>query len=148
MWSVFASQTIYLDSNIFIHALEGGPRWAQVTAQMLDEVDRLIIASVTSELTIAEVMTKPLATGNSELIAKYERIFQPNSALGMVPINREIPLPAAQVQARAGTKLADAIHVATAYHTGCRYFLTQDDRLGRAFDRGLTRLSLADVEKS
>lgn len=147
MWSAFADQKIYLDSNILIYAVEGQHRWKQATEQMLDAIDRSIFLAVTSELALAEVLVKPIEDGDKDLIETYQRFFSPNSAVKTLPVDRAVLLTAAEVQGQTGTKLADAIHVATARQSGCHYFLTEDDRLGRALGRGLEWLGLAQVEK-
>lgn len=147
MWAAFAGQRIYLDTNIVIHAVEGRHQWIETTREMLDAIDQAQFDAVTSELAIAEVMTKPLAINDYDQITRYQRFFSPNSALKMVPVDRPVLFAAAKLRGEAGFKLADAIHVATARHAVCQYFLTQDERLGRGLDAGLTWLSLSEVAK-
>ena len=80
MWSAYANRTIYLDSNIIIYAIERGYRWADTTQSMLAAIDNRIFRAVTSELAIAEVLSKPLARGDQDEIAKFEN-FSPPAAL-------------------------------------------------------------------
>ncbi|MDB5615817.1 type II toxin-antitoxin system VapC family toxin [Tardiphaga sp.] len=145
MWSAFANQTIYLDSNIIIYAIERGYRQAHTMRAMLEAIDRRAFRAVTSELTIAEVMSKPLALNDLDHISKYERFFAPNSALAIPAISRETLLLAARMQGSLGLKLFDSIHVATAQLEGCDCFLTEDERLGRAIAGETKWLKLSEV---
>lgn len=147
-WSAYTGSKVYLDSNIIIHAVENGHASAAIAVALLDAIDVFSVIAVTSELTIAEVMSKPYMRNDSELIARYERFFSPRSALKMVPVDRDILFAAAKVRADKSAKLADAIHVTTARLAGCNYFLTQDERLGRSLGAELTWLSLTEVSKS
>jgi predicted nucleic acid-binding protein len=135
MWSAYANRAIYLDSNIIIYAIEGANRFLNASQAMVDAIDRRIFRAVTSELTIAEVLSKPLALKDNDLVSKYERFFAPNSALLMPSVDRDPLLAAARLRGQSGLKLFDAIHVAAARLSGCDYFLTQDERLGRAIDQ-------------
>ena len=145
MWSAYADRTIYLDSNIIIYAIERGYRWADTTQSMLAAIDNRIFRAVTSELAIAEVLSKPLARGDQDEIAKFENFFSPRSALETPAIDRDTLRMAAHLQGQLGLKLFDAIHVATARIAGCAYFLTEDDRLGRALAGEPAWLRLSDV---
>ena len=53
------SGRIYLDTNIFIYALEGYPIFRTVLTTLFDALDRHEVSSVTSELTLAEAGVKP-----------------------------------------------------------------------------------------
>lgn len=145
MWSAYAHQTIYLDSNIIIYAIERGYRWADVTQSMLTAIDNRIFRAVTSELAIAEVLAKPLALGHQDEIAKFEHFFSPRSALEMPTIDRHTLRTAAGMQGQLRLKLFDAIHLATARLSGCAHFITEDDRLGRALAGEPKWLRLSDV---
>ena len=146
MWSAYANRTIYLDSNIIIYAIERGYRWADTTQSMLAAIDSRIFRAVTSELAIAEVLSKPLALGNLDEIAKFEHFFSPRSALEMAAVDRHTLRLAAHLQGQLRLKLFDAIHVATARLAGCDYFLTEDERLGRALADEPQWLRLSEVK--
>lgn len=108
-------------------------------------IDERRFSALTSELTLAEVLPKPLARNELGLAEKYRTLMTTQGPLVSVPIDREVLLRAAQRQASMGLKLADAIHVATAEVTACDYFLTFDARLGRALSRKPTWLRPPDL---
>jgi predicted nucleic acid-binding protein len=145
MWARFKDRPIYLDSNILIYAIEEGSRWGQTMRELLGAIDVDALQVVTSELTIAEVMPKPISLKNPDYLAKYELLFSPSSAIRTFPVSREILLACCHIQADFGIKPMDAIHVATAKVAGCHYFLTEDHRLGRAIAGDLTWLKLSEI---
>ncbi|MDF3812328.1 MULTISPECIES: type II toxin-antitoxin system VapC family toxin [Rhodopseudomonas] len=136
---------IYLDANFFIYAIEQGSRWTEVMRKILSAIDAKALRAVTSELTIAEVMPKPVALRNPDYISKYEVLFSPPSPIVTLPVSRDILLACCHVQAELGIKPMDAIHVATAKSAGCHYFLTEDHRLGRTLTGDLTWLKMSDL---
>ena len=132
MWSTYANRQIYLDANIIIYAIEENHSWAQSTRSLLDAIDRKLLRAATSELALAEVLVRPLALADDDLVRKYERLLPSDSDVEMISVDRDVLLSAARLQGELKLKLFDAVHVASARLAGCDYFLTQDERLGRA----------------
>lgn len=90
--------------------------------------DREIVA-VTSELTIAEVLIKPLQDQNQGIQQAYKTFLTPTPALHLVAVSRDVLETAAQLCATTKIKLPDAIHAATATLNACSSFLTNDNSL-------------------
>lgn len=145
MWSNYFGQSIYLDANVIIYSVEQGSQWSHAAQELLVALDRDVMKAVTSELSIAEVLPKPFQLGNPDYIERYDALLHPTSAIQTVPVSRDILIHSARLQARRGLKLFDAIHVATAEAARCDYFLTEDDRLGRALGDQLKWLRLSEV---
>ncbi|HJU04689.1 MAG TPA: PIN domain-containing protein [Nitrospiraceae bacterium] len=120
---------LYLDTNIFIYALEGYPEFSPVLIKLLEAIDQHEIHAVTSELTLAEVLVKPLLDRSVERQAAYHQALQPSASLNVIPVTRDVLIAAAQLRAQHALKLPDAIHVATAQLTQCERLLTNDTRL-------------------
>lgn len=124
---------VYLDANIFIYALEAYPAYTSVIAELFDAIDSGEILAVTSELTIAEVLIKPLAEGNSNLQNAYLDAIQSSDTLLTASINRDILIEAAKIRASNPTiRMPDAIHAATAKIIGCKTIITNDRRFQTA----------------
>jgi len=85
------------------------------------------IVAGTSELTLAEVLVKPLKDQNRAVQQAYKTFLLPTAALEVIAINRELLEEAAPVRATTSLKLPDAIHFATALRQQCDSFLTNDD---------------------
>jgi predicted nucleic acid-binding protein len=126
-----ADTRFYLDTNIFVEAFEGRGTLSALLARLLTVVEneerpRL----VTSELTVAELLVKPIALQRHDLIQVYDNWTISNAYLEVVPVVRDILRDAAALRAQGKTlKLPDAIHLTTARGTGCRFFLTRDRRI-------------------
>jgi predicted nucleic acid-binding protein len=145
MWSSYTGDTLYLDTNVLIYAIEPGNPWPDLLRELLVAIDERAIHTFTSELTIAEVLTKPIAVGAKDLIDIYTQLLAPESAIRVMPVDRPILLSAAELRGQLGIKLMDAIHVATARACACDFFLTNDVDLGRKIDAQLRWLQLAQV---
>ncbi|HEY3571964.1 MAG TPA: type II toxin-antitoxin system VapC family toxin [Thermoanaerobaculia bacterium] len=120
---------VYLDANFFIYVLEAVEPWARVAGEVLGALDRGELAAVTSELSLAECLVKPMELGRSEVTEAYLEFLQNRRFLAIGPVSREILIEAAHLRGLSRIKLPDAIHAATALQKGCSSFLTNDDRL-------------------
>lgn len=133
---------VYLDTNIFIFALEAEPQFGPACSKLLRAVDSGDIRAVTSELTLAEVLVKPLQIGNAELARRFSTTIA-ESQMTLRPVSRAILYRSAEIRALHGGRLADAIHLATAVETGCRLIVSEDLRM--RVPPGLERVSAAGL---
>jgi predicted nucleic acid-binding protein len=122
-------ERVYLDTNFFIYTLEAVEPWVRVARRVLAALDEGACSGVTSELSLAECLVKPLQLGQAEVVQTYQAFLQERRFLSVVPITRELLAEAARLRAISRIKLPDAIHAATALQRGCTSFLTNDDRL-------------------
>ena len=122
-------ERVYLDTNVFIYALEGYPEFVDELNEFFDSIDAGNLRAFTSELTLAEVLVRPLMDGNLEIQTAYQQALQSSEGLEVVPVSREVLIEAARLRSVANFRLPDAIHGATAILTGCETFLTNDRRL-------------------
>lgn len=131
--STIFNGSVYLDTNIFIYLVEGFADYHDCLKQLFQTIDKGELPAYTSELTLAEVLVKPLLESNISLSSLYENLIQTGSFFQVLPINRSILISAARMRAQSSSRIAlpDAIHLATAGTAGCRSFLTNDGRLQR-----------------
>ncbi len=134
---------IYLDANILIYAMEKDDEPGILARRWLMQAERGRMAAMTSELSLAEVLSHPIRHGNHCLISGYERLLESRPSLVVLPVDRPVLMKAAAIKARLGSLLPDAIHVATADVSGCEAFLTEDHRL--KVPGGLRKVALADI---
>jgi len=120
---------IYLDTNVFIYAVEAVADYAAAINELFDLMDAGTISAFTSELTLAEALAKPLEVGRYDLVEIYEEMLTSSAWLSVLPVERSILIEAATLQAQLGLRLPDAIHVATAVAAGCLALLSNDHRL-------------------
>lgn len=122
-------KAVYLDTNIFIYMVEGYEPERTLIQALADAVDRHELVAVTSELTLAELLVKPLELGRADVVAIYAELVRHSERLTVPPIDRATLIEVARLRATLGILLPDAIHVATAVLAGCAAFLTNDRRL-------------------
>ena len=122
-------ERIYLDANVFIYALEGFPAYAPALRSLFEAIDRGEILAATSELTLAEVLVKPIRARNEELQRAYLEAIRERVGLRVAPVSRGVLVDAAALRARDLLRLPDGIHVATASAERCGALLTNDDRI-------------------
>lgn len=119
----------YLDTNIWIYALEGYPEFLQPLTDLFAAIDRGVVQAVTSELTLAEVLVKPFMDGSTDRQIAYRQAIRSSQFLQVISVSREILIEAAELRANSQIKLPDAIHIATALSMQCSTLLTNDHRL-------------------
>ena len=134
---------VYLDANVVVYALEGYAQYEPVIRPLLEAMDRDQIRAATSDLTLAEVLVKPLRDGNAALQRAYREFLRPTQTLQVASVTREILIRAAELRASTSLRLPDAIHVATAESLGCDSLLTNDRALRSA--TGVPTLLLCEL---
>ncbi len=139
------SSLVYLDTNVFIYALEGYSEYMPILTDLFQAIDTGRISACTSELTIAEVLVKPMLDQNSELVTSYLKILQAGANFSVLPVDRSVLINAAKLRAefRSQVRLPDAIHLSSALSCGCDNFLTNDKRLKSV--KSLNVVILADM---
>jgi predicted nucleic acid-binding protein len=120
---------VYLDTNVFIYAVEAVAEYMAAVEALFGLIDDGAVSAVTSELTLAEALAKPLEVGRCDIAQVYEAMLTPSTWLAVLPIERSILIEAAKLQAQLKLRIPDAIHVATAIATGCPTVLSNDRRL-------------------
>jgi predicted nucleic acid-binding protein len=134
---------IYLDTNVFIDAFESDDMPVTRGRRVLDHVGAGGAIGVISELVVAELLVKPIETGDFEMQEAYENLFHSTTKIETQPIDRSVLMRAASLRATSKMlKMPDAIHVATAQIQRCAAFVTSDIRLGSA--TGIKTIKLDD----
>lgn len=134
---------IYLDSNIWIYASESFAAYSQSLTALFEAADAGLLTIVTSELTLAEILVRPIKEGNTfEQEAYIEAISSSKGSVVRV-VERSILIRAAEIRASTKLKLPDAIHAATAIATECTTFLTNDKQFRTV--QGLHTLLISQV---
>ncbi|MBI5313130.1 MAG: type II toxin-antitoxin system VapC family toxin [Methylocystis sp.] len=135
------SLRIYLDANVFIDAFENDDVPVTRGRTVLDHLRGGEAVGVISELVVAELLTKPLETGDKELCDAYEALFESSSTIETFPIDRHVLVQAAWLRATVKSmRMPDAIHVATAKLHNSAAFVTADRRL--AVPEGIRAINL------
>jgi predicted nucleic acid-binding protein len=120
------SGSVYVDTQTLIYAIESNSTYAPVVDPFLKEVEAGRVELVTSELTVMEVLVRPIRLGDQPLIDRYEGFFVlPNVRL--LPVTLDVLRSAARLRATIPKlRTPDAIHAASALAAGVSLFVTND----------------------
>jgi predicted nucleic acid-binding protein len=120
---------IYLDTNIFIALKEtGGDLGLKLVELLAAAPTGTQPFLTTSELTLAELLTKPHTEGRDDLIDQYDNWMLPSPWLDVGPVERSTLWFAAILRSNyRSLKLPDAIHISTAIGFECSHLLTNDN---------------------
>jgi predicted nucleic acid-binding protein len=137
---------VYVDTNSVIYLIEriepyfsaSGPLWAALNAGTQ--------SVVTSQLTLLEVLVKPLRDGNAPIAGLFQRTLLGTAGLTCMPISLSILEKAARLRAAHNLKTPDAIHAATGLEAGCAMFVTNDNGFRRV--TGLNVAVLSEIAAS
>ena len=122
---------VYLDSNIIIAAL-GGDSDHQLALKLMEVIGSVAPQPtppyVTSELTLAEVLVRPMRAQSS--LSDFDNALTTSAWLEVAPVSRNVLWGAASMRSQhPALKLPDAIHIATALAERCSHILTADTGL-------------------
>ncbi|MGH9615743.1 MAG: type II toxin-antitoxin system VapC family toxin [Acidobacteriaceae bacterium] len=127
---------IFFDTNLFIYLLEDagerGKRVAAMIERILERRDHLL----TSVLTLAEVLVKPLEAGDLAWADKYEKLLN-TPGVSLLPFDRGAARLYADIRQDKTIKPPDLIQLACAAHAGCDLFITNDERLSKKIVPGI-----------
>jgi predicted nucleic acid-binding protein len=126
-----ASGNVYLDANGFIYSVERIDPYRSMLDTLWRTVGTRQITVVTSELTLLEVLVKPLQVGDAPTATLFRTVLQHLPEVRMLPITQPILEEAAQLRATLGLRTPDAIHMATALLHSCGLVVTNDSAFRR-----------------
>ncbi len=135
------SGTVYLDANCFIYSIERIDPFRAILDTIWQAVSIGQITVVTSELTLLEVLVKPLQVGDETTAAMFRIILRHSPDVQMLPITQAVLEEADNLRATMNLKTPDALHAATALLNHCKLFVTNDGAFRRASNLNVTILS-------
>jgi predicted nucleic acid-binding protein len=135
------SGTVYLDANGFIYSIERIDPYRSMLDTLWLTVSVGQVKVVTSELTLLEVLVKPLKVGDATTATLFRTVLKHTPDVQMLPIAQSVLEAAANLRATLGLKTPDAIHVATALLNNSMLFVTNDSAFRRVTDLNVTVLS-------
>lgn len=133
--NIKSSQTISLDTNIFIRALDDptilGDRARELIAQIKITAPKVFISTILLEEFFVKVY-KQKREKDIEVTIDFLTI---DGLVIIVDMNKEIAILTAKIRAHYHVKAPDAIHLASAIEAGAKIFITTDRRLPRKIGR-------------
>lgn len=114
---------LLIDSPPIIYVIEGHPRLAAVFAPVFAAHAAGRVRLAVTTVTIAEVLTGPLAAGNEALAERYRATL---NSWYVVDLDADIAERAARFRAAHKLKLGDAVQVASAIAINADALVTHD----------------------
>lgn len=124
-------RNMYIDTALFIYFVENHPTYAQKTHDLFSLTQQMRIENNTSTLTITEVLVKPMQLGDLPVMNAYKTLLYETNIVHVHTITSDIAESAAAMRVRYTIRTPDALHIATALHTQCDMFVTNDYQLTR-----------------
>lgn len=120
---------VALDTTPFIYHLEDTAPYSDLTEALFAWIARPGGRAVTSTLTLLEVLVGPYRARDEARVNEFYARLTTFPHLEWVPPSFEVADRAAGIRAAHGTRVPDAIHLATARAAGATLLLTNDARL-------------------
>ncbi len=133
----------YFDTNILIYVLANVEGYVEVCLPFFSAVALKKIVGCTGEMTIAELLVKPMQDNNMLEIEKIKSLFAEPDYFQTFAHDRATLELAAYIRATQKLKMIDAIHTATAIKGGCKFMLTHDKLMTRNVS-GIEVVNIAD----
>ena len=132
MKSLISRHTIIaVDTSLFIYHFEKNPSYIRLTTLVLDRIQFGKCRGIASELTLHELLVRPLKLELPDVADEYEILLSGFPHLTLAPITRPILLKAAELRAVYGFRAPDAIIIATAIINHATLLITNDRKWQR-----------------
>lgn len=122
---------LYLDTAPLIYFIERHETYLPIVREVIRDIDQGNFKGFSSTLTLTEVLTHPKRSNNILLAEAYRNLILSGHNFTMVSIDATIAEIAADMRAKYALRTPDALQIATALHTHCEVFLTNDKALKR-----------------
>jgi predicted nucleic acid-binding protein len=126
--SLLDGALVLVDTAPIIYVLESRPRLAQRFEPLFEAQEEGRIALAVSTVTVAEVLTGPLAQGEEPLAKRYRAVLE---SWTVVDLTTEIAEQAARLRAQYRLRLAAAVQLASALAVNADALVTYDRDFGK-----------------
>lgn len=129
---ISSSDTLALDTNIFIYAYHKSDSRAQEAIALLDKIKEVGLRCFISVLVFEEFLVGVYKRKLEKDINSYEDFLTIGGLITVVDVDRQVARSAAKLRAEySSLRAPDAIHLASAIDAGATVFITTDKRLPR-----------------
>src|SRR3989338_10537625 len=117
---------LFLDTSCFIYLIENHKEFAIPLRSIFSDLGKEKIQAVTSVMTVAEVLVKPVELNRNDLVTKYHELFTTVKSLNVVTPSYNTARLAAVIRAAYRFTLTYRFQLAFAKEHNCKTFLTND----------------------
>lgn len=118
---------ILIDTSVWIYHFEQNSTFGEAADYVIEQLEAGKFRGIASELTLLELIVKPLQLGRQDAADDYETLLSYFPNLELKPISRAILLDAAALRARYRLRTPDAIQLATGLQSGATLAITNDE---------------------
>jgi uncharacterized protein len=126
--TISAYRLLLVDTSVFSYHLADHPRYAPLTAVILEAIESGKVAGIASAVTVAEILTRPAVAGDRQAMQDYELLLTGFPNLQLAPLDVPLARETAVVRAVTGLRTPDAVQVAAARLYGADAIITNDHR--------------------
>lgn len=123
-----AHRLLMVDTPVFSYHLADHPRYAALTAVILEAIESGKVAGLTSAVTVAEILTLPAQAGDPQAMQDYELFLTSFPNLRVAPLDVALARETASVRVATGLRAPDAVQIAAARLYGADAIVTNDQR--------------------
>jgi predicted nucleic acid-binding protein len=134
---------VFFDTNLFIYLVETQNERFSRVKNLLERMSARRDELITSTMTLAEVLVKPLAAGDTAWADQYEKLLD-TPGVSVLPFDRACARAYARLREDRTLKPPDAIQLACASNARCDLFITNDDRLSQKIVPGIQFITSLD----
>jgi predicted nucleic acid-binding protein len=120
-----------LDTMLFIYSLEARRQYIPLLRSIFYSIEKGITKGVTSIITLIEILIQPLKERNVTAVKNYKFLLTNFPNIAMVNIDPQVAEKGAELRARYGIRIPDALQVASAIEHKASIFLSNDYTLKR-----------------
>jgi predicted nucleic acid-binding protein len=138
-------EKVYCDTNAVIHAIEN---FSMSSGDLLRAAGRGDVTLYTSQLTLHELLIRPMAKEQHDLIDRYKTAMADSDTFNIVEPDVDVMVCAAELRAISKRlDLADAIHIASAMVTSCSFLISEDREMDLYLPEEIERLTLDELSE-
>ena len=122
--------TIFIDTAPIIYYIEAHPQFGPLSKEVVNffQSERLIAFS--SVITLAEVLPKPIQTGDEKLAMKFADFLKNGKNLSLIEISSSVAEKAGRMRGQyPDLRAIDALQISAAIEIGVDAFITNDKKL-------------------
>ena len=117
---------VYFDVNPIIYFIEQNTQFAETVTPVFEMIGEGSILAFTSELSLTEILIKPIRDNLNQVIQAHKELLLDTELFTLISPNQDTFLVAAELGGKSSMRTPDAIHMACAIESKCKYFITND----------------------
>ena len=115
-----------MDTDAIIYFVEADATYGTLLSNVFSRIDTGQFTGIASTIALTETLVRPLRNKDATQQQKIKNLLLNSQNMVSIPVDSATAEIAADLRARYNMRTPDALHAATAIHTGCDAFLTNN----------------------